>query len=292
MPRIAVTGASGLVGRHVIPMLLEEGHEVCGLARSPQRREPGGTVEGFDFVEGDVRDAARVRSLVEGCELVIHLASSVRAEDDIPGIITHGARNVLDAARAVGVKRLVYMSCLGTDAASTSPFYRAKWEAETLLKGSGVPYTILRPSMILGRGMLRPLAHLIRLWPVVPVPGRGDARLQPVDVGDAARCVTLALGNERLENETFSVGGPMYVTIRQMLDLIAGELGVSKPKALVPLRMLPSIAAAIPGPARAFYTFPRVDQLGQGVVASPGIIDRTFGFQPSSILPGIAGYIA
>jgi nucleoside-diphosphate-sugar epimerase len=288
MARIAVTGASGFVGRHVVPSLLAEGHEVRALDRRPF------SGESVASVQGDVRNLEQVRTALETCELVVHLAPGFSAGDDAKESVTAGTQNVVTAARESSVQRIVFLSCLGADAASASPFYAALWRAEQLVRGSEVPFSILRPSLVLGRrdGVLQPLSALIRSLPVVPIVGRGENRLQPIDVDDLARCVLIALSSDGLQNETVSIGGPMFVTPRQLVDLVAGRLGLAKPKILIPAAGLVTLLTVLPASTRDLFSPPRIDQFRQAVVASPGIVERTFGFEPRSIVPKLAEYLA
>ena len=292
MAAIAVTGASGLVARHLIPELLREGHTVRGLSRSAPQNTSGGTADGFQLIAGDVRDGEAVRRVLNGAASVIHLAASFSPDDQIADIVLRGTAQVLAVCHETTIKRLVYLSCLGADAGAHSAFLQAKWKAETLIRGSDVPHTILRASTILGRGSLRPLADMARSAPAIPVPGDGRGRVQPIDVADVVRCLASALGDDNLEGEVVPVGGPMYLTFRQLVDLVAGEVGAVKPKLLVPWRLIPAVTSFLPAPARRLYAEPRTALFRAGVVASPGIIERNFGFQASSVLPGMAGYIA
>lgn len=291
MARIAVTGASGFIGRHLTQLLIDEGHEVRGLARSAPRSGPAGL--GIEFVAGDVRNRDRVSEACEGCEYIVHLAASFSPDDDIADIVERGTETVLSAAKESGAKRLVLLSCLGADAASESTFHASKWRAEMLIRGSGVPYTIIRSSLVVGRddGVLRPLAGLISSLPVIPVPGNGQVRTQPIDVSDLCRCIASALTDEALTDESVSVGGPMFLTFRQLIDLVSAELGANKRKLLVPYGVLPTFIRYLPPGAQPLFSPARLAQFREGVVASPGIVQRTFDFEPANILPGIASYI-
>lgn len=291
MARTAVTGATGFVGRQVVARLLREGNEVRALARFSS--DTSRLTDAVEVVRGDVRGPEAVRALLKDCRSVVHLAPGFSSDDDVADISTSGTRAVIEAARNAGVERLVLMSCLGADAAASS-FYAAKWKAEMLVRASDIPFTILRPSLVLGQGdgVLQPLAGLVRTLPVIPVPGKGQHRQQPIDVEDLARCVLVAMTEERLKDETVSVGGSIFVTFRQLVDLVSGQLGVIKPKVLVPSRLVPILAHALPAGGRALFLRPRLDQFKHSVVASPGIVQRTFGFEPRPIVPRLADYLA
>ncbi len=286
MARVAVIGATGFVGTAMVRLLANEGHEVRGLSRS------GNALAGASSTAGDVCDAEMVAALVAGCDYVVHLAPGLSSDPGTITCVTEGARTVLDACREAGVGRLVYLSCLGADAAAESPYYRAKWEAETAVRSSDLPWVILRPSMVLGPGdgITQPLADLIRSSPLIPVPGKGRVRCQPVDVEDLARCILVSLTDDNLNQQMISVGGPSFLTFRHLVDLIAGQLGVNKPKVLIPLRLVPSITFLLPA-GRSLFLPPRLAQFQQGVVASPGIVKRMFGFEPRSIVPLLGTYL-
>jgi nucleoside-diphosphate-sugar epimerase len=291
LSRIAVTGASGFVARNLLPVLLAEGHEVRGLARSMPDAAHAGDVE---FRQGDVRHDTRVAELIDGCSAVVHLAASFAGGDQTDDITVIGTENVVAACVSAGVKRLIFVSCQGADAAAHAPFHASKWRAEQVVRASGVPFTVLRPSLVLGRddGVLQPLAAMIRSLPFIPVPGDGCARTQPIDVADLVRCIAACLEGDAVRDETVSVGGPVFLTFRQLADLVSGELGLLKPKLLLPRRMMPLAAGLVPQAARPLFAPARVAQFQQGVVASPGIVERTFHFEPANIVPGLAGYLA
>jgi NADH dehydrogenase len=293
MTRIALTGASGFVGRHLLPRLEQEGHEV----RSLYRFSAGAIARPaqVEAVQGDVRRLETVRSLVQDCEVVIHLAASFLAEEEAAETITAGTENVVSASREAGVKRLIYMSCLGADASAESPLYRAKWKAEAYVRGAeeSVPFTILRPSLVVGQGdgVTAPLAALIRTLPAVPVPHDDGHRVQPIDVDDLTRCIMTAMSSDGLANTIVSVGGPVYVTLDNLVDLIAGEVGALKPKLRLPSSWLPAVSALLPAVSRPFFSPARLARFRRGVVASPGIVEREFGFEPASFIRRLGQYI-
>jgi NADH dehydrogenase len=289
MSRFAVIGASGLVGRRLVNALTENGHQVRGLSRSGWIGAPAGA----EIMRGDMSDGATVRSALEGAQAAVLLAPGLGQDRESARAIVSGTRRVVEDAQAVGVRKIVALSCLGAHAASTSPLYAARWQADRLIGASGLSHIILRPSLILGRddGVSRPLAYLIRRWPIVPLPGRADERMQPIDADDVARCIVTALSDEAQAEEVVSIGGPEFLTLRQLVDLIGAQLGVSRAKLLVPAGLEARVARLLPVPARGLFSPARVAQFRQDVVASPGIVEREFGFQPVSVLDRLPDYL-
>jgi nucleoside-diphosphate-sugar epimerase len=288
MARVAVTGAGGFVGRHLVAMLQKGNHEVRGLV-SPNA--DSSSIYGTQMTSGDVRNLEVVRHLVAECDYVIHLAAHFSNDDHAVDVITTGTQHVVTVAKEAKVKRLINMSCLGAEAAGP-PFHAAKWKAEMMVQSSPIPFINLRPSLIVGRGdgFVSPLADVIKSFPVVPVPGKGQHRQQPIDVDDVARCVLLAMESESLENRTVSVGGDTFVTFRQMVDLISDVLGVNKPKALLPLRLLDGVVRLLPSGTQSLYGDARLAQLVQAVVVSPGVVQREFGFEPRHVVQRLGEY--
>lgn len=291
MSRILVTGATGFIGRQVVSLLLRDGHEVRALARTESDRDR--IESAVSFLRADVRDAEAVASLMGDAEAVVHLASSFRPEEAVD-VVQAGTRTVVAAAKKSAVDRLVFVSCLPAQAAAESPFYRAKWRGEQLVRGSGVPYVILRPSLVVGAGdsVTRPLAEIIRAFPVIPLPIRGLLRQQPADIEDVARCIQLAVTKDELLNREISICGPAFLTIRQLIDLIQGQVGSSKPKLLLPRGLVPALAGLLPAAARHLFTGARLAGFDQPTnAASPGIVWREFGFEPRSIVSRLGTYL-
>lgn len=290
MSCIAVTGAAGFIGRHLVPQLVSAGHEVIALIHDQPPRFGGAEVA---VKRGDIRSAETVWALVDGCSALVHLAPGLAQTPDLEDVIVAGTDSVIRAAKDAGVERTIVVSCLGAQAASRFPFYAAKWKAEQLVRGSGLPYVILRPSLVLGPGdgLTGPLAQHVRSFPLVLMPGQGTHRQQPIDVEDLVRCIMLSMERDDILNEEISVGGPMFLTPRQMVDLLSGVLGTRKPKVVVPSRWLTVAGRAAPGRIGALSPA-RIAQLETESTSSPGIVESIFGFVPQSVVPRLGSYLA
>jgi len=221
------------VGRAVLPRLTEAGHQVRVLLRpSPQSpRLPKGVPVQVSLAQLD--DERGLRAALAGVETVIHLAGAEwhGPDGDVFRVDAGGTRSLVEAARAAGVGRLVYLSHLGADRASAYPVLKAKGIAEEFIRQSGLPHTIFRAAMLFGVEDIfaNVLAALIKLGPgVFLMPGDGRTALQPLWVEDLATCLEWSLADEAFVNRIVSVGGPEFIPLRMMVDILMEAMGVRR----------------------------------------------------------------
>jgi NADH dehydrogenase len=237
---ILVTGASGFVGRHVVQALLAAGKDVRALVRDPKK----GAALGCELAEGDMTDGASLRRAVEGVEAVIHLVAVRQGkEEKFQRVMVQGGRDLIDAAKAAGVRRFVLMSALGASEENKDlvPYYRAKWDVEQLVMGSGIDHVIFRPSFIFGPdgGIIPTFRRLVKLAPVTPIIGSGERRIQPIWVDDMAAYFVKALDLETATNRAFEIGGPEPVTWNEFWERFRRTLGVRRrPTIHVPVGLM------------------------------------------------------
>jgi uncharacterized protein YbjT (DUF2867 family) len=272
---ILVTGATGFIGAEVLRRASRRGWRVRGLARRPDRAEALGRLPHVELFRGDVTDADDLDEALEGVTAVVHLVGIIAATraQGFDDVHVGGTRAVLAAAARAGVPRYVHMSALGVEAGrAVTAYFRTKWEAEEEVRGSGLSATIFRPSLVFGRDseVFGPLARVVRWSPVVPLPGGGRQRLQPVWVGDVAECFLQAARMERSPEPLYEVGGPEVLELREIVAALAAALGRRAP-AIVPLPVGPLEALAavgeriLPGPP---VTADQLRMLELGSVAS------------------------
>lgn len=237
--RVLVTGASGFVGRHLAARLVADGHEVVGLSRTA-RVSAAGTMS---WARGDVASGSGLVDALTGVDAVVHLVGIIREtrEQTFEGVHVGGTRNVLAAAAAAGVKRYVHMSALGADAASPIGYRSTKGRAEDLVRDSGLPWTIMRPDMVVGVGdgfFSGTLRDLVTKAPVVPVVGSGAYPLRPISVHDVTSAFARALETPATQGHCFDLVGPREYTLRELQVLVRDTLGVRKPLVSVPLPLM------------------------------------------------------
>ncbi|HET7613283.1 MAG TPA: complex I NDUFA9 subunit family protein [Gemmatimonadaceae bacterium] len=247
---VLVTGASGLVGIHTCRELSKNGWQVRALIRDPARAAMALGQLPVEFRVGDVRDATALRSSLNGCGAVVHLAAIAieRKSETYQETNTAATERLISAARAENVQRIVFMSQNGADSRSPHAFLHSKGVAQDSIRTSRLRWTVLRPSVIFGPEdqFVNVLGRLIKLTPkVFPLPGGGSARFQPIAVDDVARVVRLSLEKKETVQQSYDLGGAVPLTLRQMTERILLAMGTSRTLVPIPIRVLrPLVAVA------------------------------------------------
>jgi uncharacterized protein YbjT (DUF2867 family) len=294
--KVLVTGGSGFVGREIVRQLLAAGHTPRVLARGTHSGQAG--VEG---VRGSVLEPETLPAAVAGCDAVIHLVGIISeiGLQTYERVHTEGTRNMLAAATAGGVSRWIQMSALGTRPDAVARYHRSKWAAEEAVRASGLAWTIFRPSLIYGPGdgFVNLFARMSRWSPVLPVMGSGQGLLQPVAVGDVARCFVAALTQPASVGRIYDLCGRERLSFKAVLDEILAATGRRRLKLHLPLPLARQQAALLE------WVFPTLlrqapplnrDQLlmlAEDNVGDPNPAAHDFGFEPMSFRAGIRRFL-
>lgn len=293
---IAVTGATGFVGRHVAALLARRGHTVRALVRNPVGVESLARSAPIEYVRGDLSDQKVLASLARGAMAVVHLVGIIveSGRATFEGVHVDGTRRLLAAARDAGVARFLHMSAIGARGGrDATPYHRTKWEAEDLVRSSGLSYAIFRPSIISGpeNVPIRTLAWLHRWSPVVPMFGDGSFPTQPVWIEDVALAFALAAENQTLTG-VFELGGPAPITYEAFVRTIGRALGHPRPLLHLPLALVRSAAHVFDflGPA-APLTSDQLQMLIEGAATPANALESRFAIHPLSFEEGLARYL-
>jgi len=276
---VLVTGPTGFIGPHVVHELRAREVPVRALVRDAARASKL-TAWGAELAVGDVTDPASLAAACAGVDAVVHLVAIIRGRpEDFERVMAQGTRNVVAAARDAGVRRFVLASALGLDERTKDavPYYRAKWEMEQAVLGSGVEHVIFRPSFVFGRegGVLPTFVRLARFAPVTPIVGPGTERLQPIWVDDLAAYFAAAVGEPAAANRTFELGGPEAVSWNEFWARLKRTLGSRRPSLHVPfgaMRLQAALTERLPG---APVTRDQLTMLalGDNVVSDPAAVE-------------------
>lgn len=294
---VLVSGAAGLVGRHTCEELTKAGWRVRAFVRNPSKAAMRLAHLPVELQVGDVRNRESVDKAMAGCGSVVHLAAVAieRKGQSYEDVNTAGTSTLLDAARAAGADRFIYMSQNGADSSSPYAFLRSKGSGEDAVGGAGLSHTILRPSVIFGPEdeFVNVLARLVRLSPFIyPLPDGGRAMFQPIAVRDVARTVRVSLEKQATRRGTYSLGGPTPLSLREMTERILTAMGVKRKIVSVPvgtLRPLIALAAsALPNPP---VTTALLDLLGLDNTVPDNALVPVFGVNPTPFAPDELQYL-
>ncbi len=222
---ILVVGATGMVGGMILDGLLAQERRVRALVRSPDSAESL-EARGAETAIGDLKDRASLGRACEGVEIVVTTANSAsRGGDDNPQTVEEqGNRNLVDAARAAGVRHVAFTSALGSDLNSQVPLLRGKAIAEQYLKESGLTYTILMPNLFMEIWCPNIVGRAVQAGRPVTLVGEGRRKHSMISAADVASFAVAAAGNERAYDRVLVLGGPEPVSWH---DVIAAYQRVS-----------------------------------------------------------------
>jgi len=228
--RIAITGGSGFVGRHLAGTLVSSGHEVILIARGKDDR--GRYALGLPntrFFPSDLSDVSELTRAFAACGGVAHCAGINReiGEQTYKRVHVEGTRNVIEAARRAGVGKIALLSFLRARPGCGSGYHESKWAAEEIVRASGLDYTILKAGVIYGRGdhMLDHLSRALFTFPVFATVGLRDKPIRPTAVDDLVRIPKAALVDGRLSRQTVAVMGPEEIPLGEAVRRVARVIG-------------------------------------------------------------------
>jgi uncharacterized protein YbjT (DUF2867 family) len=230
---ILVTGGSGYVGSHIVRRLAEQGRPVRAMVRSRSRAEGEGRLAGLpvDWLEADVTRPETLGPALQGVTAVIHTVAIAieKGGRKYEAINYQGTVNVVEAARAAGVRRFINQSQLGADSRLPYRFLASKGKAQEYVAASDLDWTAFRPSVIFGPEdeFANTFARLVPLTPIIfPIVGRAD--FQPVWVEDVTTCIVRALEEPGTIRQEYELGGPEKLTLEEIERRTLQALGARR----------------------------------------------------------------
>jgi len=220
---IAVTGATGFIGRNLVHRLLAKGHSVRALVRRPQEWNLS-----VDARRIDVFDQATLPLALEGVDTAYYLIHSMKSRSrDFPQMDRAGAENFLRAAESSGVKRIIYLGGLGESSQQLSEHLKSRAEVGTILQSGRIPTTILRAAIIVGPGSAswEMLRQLVDRLPIMITPRWVETKCQPIALRDVLGYLVGCTEVNATAGGVFDIGGPNILTYRQMMLEVASIIG-------------------------------------------------------------------
>jgi uncharacterized protein YbjT (DUF2867 family) len=288
---LLLTGATGLVGRALLPRLMAAGEPVRCLVRDPRRLGPERVR--VQIALGDLADPPSFRNALRGVRTVVHLAASIRDQpagsiEELNGIATW---RMVQAAERAGVEHFVFASALGATSHDRTRFLRAKALAERAVLGSDVRHTILAPSIVYAPGdmLMTLLERMAIVLPVMPISGRGRALYQPIWAHDVADCIVAALGLPADGARRYELAGPQTLSHQQIVELMLRAAGRARPTVNVPIPIVSRVLRVVEAlmKSRAPATWDEVELLEVSMTTRAG----TAGAEALGVTPRAMGAV-
>ncbi len=244
---VLVTGASGFLGRHLLPRLASRGHRIRAVSRSgrPEEEVGGGNVS---WLAADVTRRDEVEGLARDCDAVVHLAG-VRSETPGSGfrrVHVDGTRHVLEEAGRAGAGRFVHVSALGA-ATGTDDFSDSKRAAEREVREAAIPSVILRPAVVFGPGdhFTSAVVDWLERFPVFLVPEEWNGVVQPAAIEDVVDALCQCVERDDVLGATHPLAGPEPLTLVEVVRTVASVKGWRRPVLAVPDRLAGLVLAVV-----------------------------------------------
>ena len=288
--RVAVTGATGFVGRNLVDRLLQDSHEVTIVAN----RRSGANLfsDRVKYARASVHNALDLQDAFCDSQAVFHLVGIIAEtrKNTFKTTVEQGTKNVISACRQNNIETIIYLSALGTSEDAESKYFKTKWAAEQSVKNSGLNWTIFRPSIIYGRsdGFLTMMSKIIKLSPFVPIFGDGKYRLQPVYIGDLVEAMAKSLTNKECQGETIEIGGAEPLEYVEIINSIKKALKKKRMNLFIPMAVIKPVAVLLekilkPAP----LTTDQLIMLEKGSVCDLSKMKRLFEIEPVGFDEGL-----
>ena len=228
--KIAITGATGFIGKHLALDLAQRGNQVISISRGLYTRGSGPAQhENIIPMTANVTDVEQLTAAFAGCQAVVHCAGTSQEEggQTFRQVHVEGARRAVEAARRAGVRKFVLVSYLHVRPNVNSAYHTTKWEGEQIVRQSTLDYTILKVGLVYGPGdhLLNNLGGLLRKLPVFATVGLRTRTVRLVAVEDVVDVIRAALMDERLSGKTVAVVGPEEIPFATAVRRIAKTMG-------------------------------------------------------------------
>lgn len=291
--KIGITGGSGFIGSHLVKAFKELD---CSLNLLTHDKTISGINSKYKVVQGSINN---YESLVEFCneaEIIVHLIGIIAETrtKTFQNTVAEGTKNLVRAAQFCNVKKIIYLSALGTSPDANTKYHQTKYIAEQLIIKSNINYLILRPSVIYGPGdgFINLLQGLLKIPLITPIVGHGKYLLQPVYIDDLVNVIKQSVFSDNIKNEIIDIAGVEKLEYLEILNILKKQLNKKSLNFHLPLKLMKLVAMGLekiikPAPVT-------VDQLKMMEMGNTGDIKRMkelFKFEPVLFADGLNRYL-
>lgn len=300
---IVVDGASGYVGSHLVASLCENGFEVRALVHKGAKEKDIRFLKSLNakvFVADLDNDSDQLNTAFSGAQAVVHLIGSIAPPkgETMQNLHVNQTRRLVKLCKDNQVKKVIMVTALGSSSSAASNYHATKFQAEELLRTSGLNFVILRPSLIFGRQvgerdskLVARLIQAIESKPIVPLINGGVNLIQPIFIGDLVDALIAAINRDDLINQTYELGGANVISMKQFVDMLMETLSVKKPIVNLPTPLATLLATCMEATSRVpLISRDQVRIAKNNNVCSTNDLSMKLGIEPRHIKLGLNTY--
>jgi uncharacterized protein YbjT (DUF2867 family) len=242
--KILLTGATGYIGKRLLPVLVQQGHQVICCVRDTKRfNPPSSLLADIEVIEVDLLERASLEKIPKDIEGAYYLVHSMSASHDYPALEVQCAENFRDALEKTAVKHVIYLSGIINET-DLSEHLASRKAVEEILQTGNFNLTTLRAGIIIGSGSasFEIIRDLTEKLPLMITPKWLDTKCQPIGIRNVIDFLSSGIGHKEIYNESFDIGGPDILTYREMILVFAKVRGLSRYIYTVPV-MTPRLSS-------------------------------------------------
>lgn len=295
---VVVAGGTGFLGREITKALLDGGHAVTAISRSNPEKDP--IDSRAKWKRGDVTSLDSLIEALSGADAVVDAAQFPGSPIENPkkgytfeNIDYNGTKNLVDAAKAAGVRRFIGISGAGADEHGKYHWLQFKWKEEQHIKASGLDYTIFRASWLFGPRdvALNRFMGFAKFLPFIPVIGNGKTRISPLFVNDLGAHINAALGKPETAGKLFEIGGPAVLTMDEVVKTALNASGKKRFLLHQPVPLMKLIAGIVQFAPGRPLTPDAIDFITMDGVVDNTELQKAFGLPLTPLADGVATYL-
>ena len=286
MTKLYITGGNGYIGRHLVLSLLNDSFNLKLLIHGLSDTNMFNS-NNVEYVDGDLRNKKLLIDSVAGTDVVIHLGALVGSYnvDDNMEINYEGTKNLIEACKIHGIERFIFISTVSAKRKAQGPYGRSKKLAEDEVIRSGLAFTILRPTTVMGTeslGLNRIIQNVNRFPWIIPMAGTGKCTRHPVYINDFVQAIITALKKVDSIGKLYEIGGERVIPFRDLVKLINTKLGNSRKLIIpVPMKLIKIVAFFFERIYRAPpFTSEHVNSLTEDTQMDTSLAIRDLSFNP------------